>query len=396
MPRQRRRSTIASRAVAVMASAAAISAVGGCGGGSTRAIPEPGAALVKITADDMTVGGAPDELLVWAYDDHGRLWDGVRVPEQGALALHGPRDYGTLLIQPGAIDGALRVHVRGLAAGARVADGAVSVAASQRGTATIELQLAATPMIDADGDDVPDAIDDCPAMANPAQGGCGVAPEPTDDGAVSDASDATGPDDGGMPDGDGGAPDAGAPDAGGQETGAEDGSADTVDARSDGPAGDGSCTPAGAGGAAVCPQPNGGPCTSKDQCTSGVCADGVCCDTGCTGACRSCNQPGAEGKCQAYTSGADPERECGTGAACNGAGACAALPDMKKANGQPCSGTAQCVSGFCADGVCCNSACGDPCQSCTTGACVAVKHADDVPQCTGTKSCNPRGECVAN
>jgi hypothetical protein len=389
--------TIASRTVAVVASAAAISSAAGCGGGgSSRAIPEPGAALVKVTADKTAVAAAPDELLVWAYDDHGRLWDRVRVPEQGALALRGPSDYGTLLIQPGAIDGPLRVHVRGLAAGVRVADGAVSVSASQRGKSAIELQLAATPMIDADEDDVPDAIDDCPAMANPNQGGCGVAPEGTDDGAVTDASDASTDgkdiDGGGTPDGDGGAPD-----AGGKETGEKDGPDDEVDARSDGSAGDGGCVAgAGAGGAAVCPQSNGGPCASNGQCTSGVCADGVCCNMGCAGACRSCNQPAALGMCQAYVSGADPERECGSGAACNGAGACTALPDMKKANGQPCSATAQCVSGFCADGVCCNSACGDACQSCSTGACVAVKRADDVPQCTGTKTCNPRGDCVAN
>jgi len=161
----------------------------------------------------------------------------------------------------------------------------------------------------------------------------------------------------------------------------------------DGAAADGACG-GGSGGAAACPQANGAPCASNDQCTSGVCADGVCCNTGCTGACRSCNQPATVGTCQAYTSGADPERECGTGAACNGAGACAQLPDMKMANGQPCSGPTQCVSGFCADGVCCNSACGDACQSCSTGTCSSVKRADDVPQCTGTKTCNPKGDCV--
>ncbi|HEY8922952.1 MAG TPA: hypothetical protein VIU64_01155, partial [Polyangia bacterium] len=151
----------------------------------------------------------------------------------------------------------------------------------------------------------------------------------------------------------------------------------------------------GRGGGSGALQPNGAPCASSAQCTSGVCADGSCCDVACGGACRSCNQPGAVGSCRAYASGTDPERECTTGSTCNGAGACVALPDMKKANGQPCSGATQCVSGFCADGVCCNTACGDACQSCTTGTCLAVKRADDAPQCTGTKTCNPKGECVA-
>ncbi|HEY8926806.1 MAG TPA: hypothetical protein VIU64_20625, partial [Polyangia bacterium] len=178
--------------MAMVASAAAISSGAGCGrGAGGSAVPEPGAALVKVTADAAVVAAAPDELRVWAYDDHGRLWDGVRVPELGALVPRGPGDYGTLLIQPGVIDGALRVHIRGLAAGVRVADGAASVDASLRGKATVELQLTATPMTDSDDDGVPDAIDDCPGVANPNQGGCAVLPEPPSDGALVDAADAS-------------------------------------------------------------------------------------------------------------------------------------------------------------------------------------------------------------
>jgi len=274
MQRRRGHLGIASTGAAVWAGAAVLSGLAGCGGGGKGgAVPEPGAALLKVTADETTLAAAPDELRVWAYDDHGRLWDAVRVPEQGALALRGPGDYGTLLIQPGAIDGALRIHVRGLAAGVRAADAVVSVDASQRGKATVELQLSTIPLIDADADDVPDAIDDCVGQANPNQGGCSLAPEATDDGAVLDASDASADagavEAGGMPDG----ADAG-PDIGGGETGAPDGPGDAVDARSDAGAGDAvsdgaasdACT-SGAGGAGPCPQPNGAPCASNGQCT---------------------------------------------------------------------------------------------------------------------------------
>lgn len=58
-------------------------------------------------------------------------------------------------------------------------------------------------------------------------------------------------------------------------------------------------------------------------------------------------------------------------------------------------GTAsQCASGLCADGVCCDAACDQVCQTCGSGACLPVKKADDVPECAGATTCNPRGSCV--
>ena len=97
--------------------------------------------------------------------------------------------------------------------------------------------------------------------------------------------------------------------------------------------------------------------------------------------------------CQGYAAGSDPELECPS-SSCNGVGACGPATS-NLANGSLCNTADQCTSGFCVDGVCCESACAEPCQACGTGTCLAVKKADDIPECTGAMSCNPRGGCVA-
>ena len=82
---------------------------------------------------------------------------------------------------------------------------------------------------------------------------------------------------------------------------------------------------------------------------------------------------------------------------CNGASGCIlTLPPPLKLPGAACSAKTECLSGFCADKVCCNTACSSPCQNCTGGICNAVERMDDVPECAGTKTCNPKGLCVAN
>jgi hypothetical protein len=65
-----------------------------------------------------------------------------------------------------------------------------------------------------------------------------------------------------------------------------------------------------------------------------------------------------------------------------------------KAKGATCGVAAECASGFCKDGVCCNSACTDACNSCATGKCTEVKNADDDPECIAPMTCNNKGKCV--
>ena len=66
-----------------------------------------------------------------------------------------------------------------------------------------------------------------------------------------------------------------------------------------------------------------------------------------------------------------------------------------KAKGAVCGAAAECASGFCKDGVCCNNACTDACNSCATGTCSEVKNATDDPECIAPQTCDRKGRCVA-
>jgi len=63
---------------------------------------------------------------------------------------------------------------------------------------------------------------------------------------------------------------------------------------------------------------------------------------------------------------------------------------------QACTVGAQCASGFCVDGVCCDTACDGACQSCSqtgkVGTCSPVKNATD-DMCTGGSTCDATGAC---
>ena len=69
--------------------------------------------------------------------------------------------------------------------------------------------------------------------------------------------------------------------------------------------------------------------------------------------------------------------DCDAGAYCDAGGHCG--PDLDL--GGACSSGSQCRSGICADGVCCNSACGGTCQSCdlagSAGTCTLVPNLSD-------------------
>jgi hypothetical protein len=311
--------------------------VASCRGGGQ--VAEPGAVLLRFALVDGAP--APDELRLWIYDDGGALWSDARFPSEGALPPPKGRELGTILIQPGASTGTLRIHAVGLVGGNSALDGVLTVPATARGAGDVTLMLDTEASDDTDRDGVPDPIDDCKSVANPSQTGCG---SPTDAGA----------------------------------DGATDGG--TVDA-------------AGCG-ASGCQRANGQACATDGECSSGFCADGVCCANACVGPCRSCNQPNADGVCKSYPSGTDYERECGT-ATCNGAGACGTPPaPASKDNGSVCSASSECKSGFCTDGVCCREACTDACHSCATGSCQTLKLMEDAPSCVSPKICDVRGRCI--
>jgi hypothetical protein len=121
---------------------------------------------------------------------------------------------------------------------------------------------------------------------------------------------------------------------------------------------------------------NGGVCASGDQCASGSCVDGRCCQTPSCGVCAACT--GSAGTCQKITDAPDPDT-CSGSEACGGDGQC------RKRNGQTCQGDESCVSGFCVQGRCCDSACTGACQSCSlpgqVGSCRPLPVDADVKNC---------------
>jgi hypothetical protein len=326
------------------AAAAVLVAIAACG---KQTALESGALLLTLS----TAAGAtaPDELRISVYDDTGVLWRDARVPASGALVPESGSRLGTVLVQPGATSGNLRLHVRGVLAGARALDGLLVVSPAERSRGAFDLTLDPAELADADVDGVPDAIDDCPAVADPDQRGCA--------------------------NGDGGG------DGGGDADAATDGSA--VDAGGD------ICADGG------CGRPLGATCSVEIQCESGFCVDGVCCGSACTGACRSCNQPGKDGMCLAYQQGSDPSGECATGLTCNGVGSCGPPPSGSKQQGELCGAGPECQSGFCVDGVCCATACTEACRTCAIGTCLDVRRKEDAPDCVAPMTCSATARCVA-
>lgn len=156
-------------------------------------------------------------------------------------------------------------------------------------------------------------------------------------------------------------------------------------------------------GAGVCSMGSAGvTCTANGQCASGFCADGVCCNNACTGTCQACTAAkkgsGTNGTCGTIAAYADPDNECYQGT-CNGSGACIA-----GANGNLCSTTNDCTSGFCVDGICCNSACTGLCQACSTakkgsganGTCGNIAYdVDPDNECTNG-ACSGSGVCQSS
>lgn len=151
---------------------------------------------------------------------------------------------------------------------------------------------------------------------------------------------------------------------------------------------------------------NGSSCASAVECQSGHCADGYCCDTACAGSCDRCNAMGNLGTCTLLPDGMQGSPSCSP-YLCDGASAtcpmsCASSADCvsshycngmsqcvpKKTTGSTCGGGAECQSGFCADGYCCNSACGASCDLCNLsgnqGTCLPAP-----PGSPGNPSCSP-------
>jgi hypothetical protein len=156
-------------------------------------------------------------------------------------------------------------------------------------------------------------------------------------------------------------------------------------------------------GSSVCKAPNGDTCALGTECVSGFCADGVCCSAACTGPCLACTATkkgsGVNGVCGNIGAGLDPDNECFGGSSCSGSGAC-----LLAANGTACTAGGECTSGFCVDGVCCNTVCNTLCNACTPakkgsgadGTCGTIgMNLDPDDECAGSLVCNGSSVCKA-
>ena len=111
-------------------------------------------------------------------------------------------------------------------------------------------------------------------------------------------------------------------------------------------------------------------CANDAECKTGFCTDGVCCDRRCDGTCEACTAAkktsGEDGVC---------------GAVPPGVGTCI----LKL--GEACKGGNECGTGFCAQGVCCDSTCDGQCLSCNlqgkVGRCSAINEGACGAACDG-------------
>jgi hypothetical protein len=141
----------------------------------------------------------------------------------------------------------------------------------------------------------------------------------------------------------------------------------------------------------VCKDPTCNAATN--QSTAGSTCDGAgACTTPAATTCApyKCGVAVCKGSCTAATTVAD----CSAPNICNGTTGLCGL----KANGQACGDGTECLSKFCAQGFCCNSACGGACQSCAVagalGTCSPVAVGPSA-QCTKmlASTCQTDGFC---
>jgi hypothetical protein len=306
----------------------------------------PTSLLLTITAE----APAPDAVQVRTFDNGGRAQEFATFPVTASAG----GSLGTVVIYAGG--GALRVQAQGLRQGAVISEGTARVElAAGRQTAAM-LALLGTPPADADGDGVPNDIDNCPGAANPGQ----------EDADRDGRGDACSP----------------------LDAGRSDGPLPPVDVVVT------STADAGPRDAAVELAPAGTACTAGGQCGSGFCTDGVCCEVAdCGGPCRTCSLAGT---CRDVAAGGDPRpggcmaepvSTCGRTGKCDGQGQCQRQPNGATCAPGRCSDAAEAAPSLCQGGKCVGGRAKD-CPNgfgCDGAACATACTKDD--QCSDSTYC---------
>lgn len=205
------------------------------------------------------------------------------------------------------------------------------------------------------------------------------------------------------------------------------------------------CSPAGS--CVDAPDPNGGSCSVNSDCQSNSCVNGRCCENTCDGTCQACSglgicnvSPGddircprvdcptsdtvcvtypadlATNLCASFGTCRTAQQECqprfaargtrceniapGISGQCDGAGVCV---DPRFPLGAICRSSAECQSGNCIGGICCDSPCNGVCEACGTNGVCGFRERGACPggqQCATRTTCSIRsvgeGESCAN
>ena len=120
-------------------------------------------------------------------------------------------------------------------------------------------------------------------------------------------------------------------------------------------------------------------CSGDSAVAASFCDGNGTCRPGATQAC-------APFRCNTATGACFPS--CDANSQCVPPNQCQSSICGRKPNGSPCGTGAECVSTICAEGVCCNDACGGSCRSCTVGGSVGT--------CTNVPSgvADPKAMCA--
>ena len=169
------------------------------------------------------------------------------------------------------------------------------------------------------------------------------------------------------------------------------------------------CKRVGSNDSGECYDDLGDSCGSASDCQPGwSCTDGVCCNAECHGTCESCLfalTGQADGTCAPVVFGKQDADNCHDSTGCGGTGCqCDGDLSCKRGRGSDCSDANTCITDYCVDGYCCNSACTATCRACSAaltasanGTCAIIDQdtTDTVPTtlCSGSVGCNG-GDCI--